>query len=209
MLEFPQTTEYGRKIPKQKFYDKANIPAPVRRMFVAEIESVIWRNKFSSATLRVEAGEYVNEIELLQIILKRKELSRQILETIAAAIPYHLIFLPEYEGEFQLRLAYSPARGKYFWYETPWQAWERLKLKIDGLNLDSVYENFARQIGGAKLAGGDSLRKAAERERAREALRRKIASLAGKLRAEKQFNRQVEINRELRAARAELAALEV
>ncbi len=71
MLDFPQRTEFGRKTPKQKFYEHGDIPAAIRRMFVEEIASIVWRNKFSSSTLHVEEGGKVVEIELLQISLRQ------------------------------------------------------------------------------------------------------------------------------------------
>lgn len=207
MLEFPQTTEFGRKVPKQKFYDNANIPASIRRMFVVEIESIIWRNKFSSSTLNVEQGCDVTEIELLQITLRQKSLSKPLLKTIANTIPYHLIFLLEYQEEYQLRVSYSPPKGNLVWYSTQWKPYDALSLQIKGLNFDDIYENFVRQIAGEKLAKGESLQADVERENARIALQKRIASLTKKLRSEKQFNRQVEINRVIRSAKAELAAL--
>ena len=208
MLDFPQTTEFGKKVPKKRFYDNADIPGHIRRLFVTEIESVIWRNKFSSSTLNVEQGASVTEIELLQISLRQKSLSKAVLETIPRIIPYHLIFLLEYLENYQLSVAYSPARGKAVCFSTQWQAFEALSLQIKGLNLDEVYENFVRQIAGGNLTRGESLQADVEREKARTALQKRIASLSRKLRAEKQFNRQVEINRELRGLKAELAALD-
>lgn len=206
MLEFPQTTEFGRKVPKQKFYDNADIPAPIRRMFVVEIESIIWRNKFSSSTLNVEQGCGVTEIELLQITLRQKSLSKPLLETIANTIPYHLIFLLEYFEEYQLRIAYSPPKSNLVWYSTQWQPYDALSLQVKGLNLDGIYDNFVRQIAGEKLTAGESLQADVERENARIALQKRIAALSKKLRSEKQFKRQVEINRELREVKAQLAA---
>ena len=37
------------------------------------------------------------------------------------------------------------------YYCTEWLREDELPLKLEGLNLDSVYENFVRQIAGDKL----------------------------------------------------------
>lgn len=208
MLEFPQSTNFGKKIPKSKFYDNADISAALKRMFATEIERVVWRDKFSIETLNVEKGEEVTEIELLQITLRQKSISRPLLEIIVSAIPYHLIFLLEYLDELRLDAAYSPARGKRLWYSSGWRPADALSLEIRGLNLDAVHENFIRQIAGDKLPRGESLRADVERERAIMALQKRIAALTRKTRSEKQFNRQVEFNRALREAKAELLRLE-
>ena len=34
MLTLPSTTEFGRRIPKQKFYENLDVPTDVKRSFV-------------------------------------------------------------------------------------------------------------------------------------------------------------------------------
>lgn len=106
MPDFPEATEFGKKIPKQKFYEHADIPSPVRRLFVDEIDSIIWRNKFSADVLNIATGQKVSEIELLHITLRQKSLSAAVLGIIAKAIPYHLVFLLEFAGDLQLRVSH-------------------------------------------------------------------------------------------------------
>lgn len=208
MPDFPPATEFGKKIPKQKFYEHADVPASVRRMFVDEIETIVWRNKFSAAVLNLATGQKVSEIELLHITLRQKSLSAAVLGIIAKAIPYHLVFLLEFAGEFQLRAAHKLDNGKQVWYESPWSTWENLPLALDGLNLDVIYENFVRQIAGDRLSESSSasLDEDVKLAAAKAALQKRIASLAKRVKTEKQFNRKVEYNRQLRQLKAELAS---
>lgn len=210
MPDFPAATEFGKKIPKQKFYEHADVPASVRRMFVDEIDSIIWRNKFSADTLNIATGQKVSEIELLHITLRQKSLSAAVLGIIAKAIPYHLVFLLEFAGDFQLRVSHRLDNGNQVWYESAWLPWNRLPLALDGLNLDVICENFVRQIAGEELSetGSASLDEDVKLATAKAALQKRIASVAKRVRTEKQFNRQVEYNRQLRQLRAELTALE-
>lgn len=209
MPDFPTATEFGKKIPKQKFYEYADVPAPVRRMFVGEIDSIVWRNKFSAEILNITAGQKVSEIELLHIVLRQKSLSAAVLGIITKAIPYHLVFLLEFAGEFQLRAAHTLDNGKQVWYESAWFPWEKLPLALDGLNLDAIYENFVRQIAGEELpeTGSANLDEDVQLASAKAALQKRIAGLAKKVKTEKQFNRRAEYNRQLRLLKAELAAL--
>ncbi len=95
-------------------------------------------------------------------------------------------------------------------YSTEWLDEAELPLKITGLTLDSVYENFVRQIAGSrlnKIFEDESLSVSIERSRKREELEKKIAALKNKIRKEKQFNRQVEMNGELKKLREELEEL--
>ena len=69
MLGLPRSTEYGKRIPKQKFYDNLSISRDLKRVFVEQIATVYWSNKISADTLNVAAGEVVKEIEVFTIKL--------------------------------------------------------------------------------------------------------------------------------------------
>lgn len=62
MLGFPASTEFGKRIPKQKFYENLDVSPALRRVFVDQIRLVYWRNKLAASTLNIAAGEAVTEI---------------------------------------------------------------------------------------------------------------------------------------------------
>ena len=80
---------------------------------------------------------------------------------------------------------------------------------MEGHSLDAVYENFVRQVAGESLApaGAESLHESVERDLRRQQLQKQIAALENKIRKEKQLNRQVELNAELKKLRKELSAI--
>lgn len=45
MLGLPSATEYNKRIPKQKFYEKLSVTPALKRIFVEQIQSVIWANR--------------------------------------------------------------------------------------------------------------------------------------------------------------------
>lgn len=51
MLGFPASTEFGKRIPKQKFYENLDVSPALHRMFVDQIKLVYWRNKLAASTL--------------------------------------------------------------------------------------------------------------------------------------------------------------
>jgi hypothetical protein len=79
-----------------------------------------------------------------------------------------------------------------------------LPLRIIGLNMDVVYENFIRQIAGDRLGDDGGIKESVENDARRQRLKREIAALKKKVQREKQFNRQVEINAELKRLKYEL-----
>ena len=92
------------------------------------------------------------------------------------------------------------------YYHTDWLDETSLPLKIDGLNVDKVYENYVRQIAGYALQAEkqESLKDSVERDNRRQELQKQIAVLQQKVRKEKQLNKQVQLNTELKRLRKEL-----
>lgn len=80
-----------------------------------------------------------------------------------------------------------------------------MSLKVEGLNTDQVYENFVRQIAGEALSGaGKTLKESVELDERRKELQKQIMALQVKVRKEKQFNKQVQLNAELKKLKKEL-----
>lgn len=82
-------------------------------------------------------------------------------------------------------------------------------INQSGLSMDAIYENIVRQIAGDALADNkqENLQDSVEREQKRQALQKKIKALEGKIRKEKQLNRQMKLNGELKHLKKELGAL--
>lgn len=82
-------------------------------------------------------------------------------------------------------------------------------LNQSGLGMNVLYENIVRQIAGDALAENkqESLQDSVERELKRQVLQKKIKALEGKIRKEKQFNRQMKMNGELKQLKKELGEL--
>ena len=80
-------------------------------------------------------------------------------------------------------------------------------LKLEGLNVDKVYENFVRQIAGDKLQAEnaeESLKDSVARDEQRQTLQKQIDTLKAKIRKEKQLNKQMQMNAELKKLKKEL-----
>ena len=56
MFGFPASTEFGKRIPKQKFYENIDITSALKRVFVEQIRLIYWRNKLATATLNLAEG---------------------------------------------------------------------------------------------------------------------------------------------------------
>lgn len=207
MLGFPASTEFSKRIPKQKFYENLDVSPALRRVFVDQIKLVYWRNKLAASTLNIATGEAVTEIEVFEVRLNDSQLDETVLKQIDKEIPYHILFILTCDGKTQAWIGYkevaasgSNAFKVSRYYHTDWMPEDALHLSIDGLNMDAVYENLVRQIAGDKLQpnSGESLKASVERDEKKTQLEKQIATLENKMRREKQLNKQMEMNAELK-----------
>lgn len=217
MLGLPKTTEFNKRIPKQKFYENMDISPALKKVFVEQVKTIYWKNKIASTTTNLAVGNEVTELEVFEIRLHTKIIDDALLRQIDRQIPYHILFLLEYQGNYQVWIGYKEAAlsgTKAFkvngYYHTDWCDLEHLPLKMEGFNVDEVYENFVRQVAGDKLktdTNDESLKEAVARDEQKQALQKKIASLQAKIRKEKQLNKQMQLNAELKKLKRELEVL--
>lgn len=203
MIGLPKSTEFNKRVPKQAFYEHLNINASLKRSFIDQIKTIIWSNKIAPTTMNLAAGQEVAEIEVFSIHLTGPELNEAVLKQIDREIPYHILFLLEYEEKYQAWIGYKEEAGsgkaafkvdRYF--HTEWLQEEELPVHLEGLNMDEVYENFVRQVAGYELQERpqESLKEAVIKAEEREQIEKEIQSLRKQLVHEKQFNKKVQIN---------------
>ena len=208
MLTFPQSTEFNKRIPKQKFYENISVTPAMKRCFAEQIKTIYWANKIAPTTMNIAPGERVTEVEVFELRLSEPRLDEAVLKLIDREIPYHILFILTCGGKAQAWIGYKEAAafgsnafkvGRY--YHTEWQSEDELHLTVEGLTADDVYENFVRQI--AVLQGEKWDEKIARNEE-KERLAKQIAALESKMRKEKQLNRKMEINAEIKKLRKEM-----
>ena len=217
MTGLPKTTEFNKRIPKQKFYENMDISPALKKVFVEQVKIIYWRNKIAASTMNLAAGNDVTELEVFEVRLNSPILDDSLLRQIDREIPYHILFLLEYQEQYQAWIGYKEAMvsgNKAFkvngYYHTEWLAESELPLKLEGLSVDAVYENFVRQIAGDKLkikTSGESLKESVARDEKKQKLQKQIDILKAKIRKEKQLNKQMKMNSELKKIKKELEDL--
>lgn len=210
MFNFPDSTEFNKRVPKQKFYDNLSVTPAVKKAFAEQIKVIYWRNKIAPTTVNLATGDSVTEIEVFEIQLNTPELDESILRQIDREIPYHILFLLEYSGQYRAVIGYkeASASGKTAfkvdrYYSTDWTDENLLPVHLDGLSMDTVYENFVRQIAGEALAdeNGTTLKESVEHQKRREQVEKQIAALEAKIRKEKQPKKKFELVQQMQGLR--------
>lgn len=216
MLGLPKSTEFNKRIPKQKFYENFTVTPALKKFFTTQVKVVFWRNKIATSTVNLVAGTVVKELEVFEIRLNQQVLDENVLRQIDKEIPYHILFLLEYEGKYKAAIGYKEAAAsggnafkvnRYFY--TDWLLIEELQIKLEGIGIDAVYENFVRQIAGEQLKSNstESIKESIEREEIRQQLKKQINMLITKISKEKQLNKQMKMNAELKEIKQRLENL--
>lgn len=222
MLELPSSTAFNRRIPKQKFYENLSVTPELKRVFIEQISAIYWRNKIAATTMNIGAGETVTELEVFELRLNQQSLDTRVLQLIDREIPYHILFLLSFNDLYQAWIGYkeqSQTKQGTFkvnsYYHTDWVKPDQLNFRLDGLNVDVIYDNFIRQIAGERLQSTNentgrtavNLKEAIEIDEKRQKLKKQIAVLEAKVNREKQFNVRVQFNGELKKLKQELSQL--
>lgn len=217
MLGFPVSTEFNKRIPKQKFYENLDVSPALRRVFVDQIRLVYWRNKLAASTLNIAAGDAVTEVEVFEVRLNEPQFDEAVLKQIDKEIPYHILFILTCGGKAQAWIGYKEAAASGSnafkvsrYYHTDWMPEDELHLSIDGLNMDAVYESLVRQVAGDTLQSdsGESLKESVARDEKKKQIEKQITALESRMRKEKQLNRRMEVNAELKRLRKDLEKIE-
>ncbi|MFX0561137.1 DUF4391 domain-containing protein [Tepidibacillus infernus] len=212
MFQLPSSTLVNRKIPKNKFYEKLQANHHLKELFTEQVESILWKHKLSKDTIRLEPKDDIEEIQIFEIHLKEQTYSLDLLRNIDKAIPYPILHVLMYDGQAKLAIAYKERNQTddnrsvvRSYHETDWQPVESIELNIlQGLDLKAVYENIIRQLLPIKVKPEIELTAVLERQAQIDKLTQECQRLESKIRAEKQFNKKVELNMELQRKRKEL-----
>lgn len=216
-MQFPKSTEFSKRIPKQKFYENLTITPQLKRQFTEQIKGIWWKHKIAATTVNIAAGEEVTEIEVFEIKLSSEQLDEAVLRQVDKEIPYHLMFLLECDGKHQAWIGYKEATTSgtsafkvTTYYHTEWMAKESLPISIEGLNLDAVYENFVKQIAGGSLTTqtDENLKEAIERSLKCQQFSKEIERLDNLARAEKQPKKKFELAQQIKNLQRELESLQ-
>ena len=202
MLGLPKATEFNRRIPKSKLYENINITTSLKRLFVEHVKNIYWRNKIATTTTNLSEGKHVTEIEVFEVNLNTLQVDINLLKCIDSVIPYHILYILEYNGKYQAWIGYKETTDI-----------EKKRSKVDRYyhtNWLEETEVIVRQIAGDKLHSdnsSESLKQSVERDKKIETLQKQISILQNKIRKEKQLNKQIEMNTELKKLRSALEKL--
>jgi Domain of unknown function (DUF4391) len=224
LFAWPSQASVARPVAKTKIYAHAKPTAALRALFVEQVESITWAYKLAPETINLPAKPDVPEIEVFEIALKLPDVNHAVLQCIDKAIPFPILilFVLRHDGHSQPVAAYKhPSdaahhhRGQISqwvvgdYHAAPWQKDSVVRPGLPvALDLKGLYEQLLRQHFAVPARPSESLRDQLDRLSVLSAKQVAAAKLETRLAQEKQFNRKVEINAQLRTVRTQLQALQ-
>lgn len=199
MIILPKECIVDKFIPKKIFYEKVSLSSNLKQEFVDKVDKIYWKYKISEDTLNISKTENVEEIEIFELTLKEKVNCQSIIKVITRNIPYIILFEICYNDEVQYAIKHND--DMYF---TNWN--EKIDFNLNGINLNVVYENIIRSVTNIPEQN-NNINEELEKSKRLKEIQKEMERLERKMKAEKQFNRKVELNLELNKIKKELEEL--
>ena len=211
----PPSSLVNRVVPKSKIYEHGKPTRAVRDGFVAQINQIVWQYKLAPETINLPARPGVPEIEIFSLELKIPEVSEDVLRCIDKAIPLPIFYNLAFDGRVKTVAAYKRPSdavasqwvvGVYF--SSAWQPAdsERSALPV-ALDMAGLYEQMLRRLMPFPARSGETLKDHVERVSQLRSKQSEYAKLEARLHKEKQFNRKIELNSQLRTIKTGIDTL--
>jgi hypothetical protein len=211
-FNLPTSTTVQRVVPKNSFDPYTT--KKQKELLARYVSKIIWRNNLSPETINLP-GREVREIQIFTIELKVKREIAPILNIIDRAIPYHIIFVVEFDGWCYLSTSAkhpSPldeSKSIIDWtFESEW--FEKtnycypLELKK---SLDDVFCDFCNRLSIKPDKEMKNIPELISYNAKLHALNKAIESLKKKIASCNQFNKKVDLNLKLKKLEEELNLL--
>lgn len=206
LFAYPAAAKFGRVLPKNKIYERAKPSPKLKALFVEQVGQMVWQYKLATETLHLAATETVAEIQVFSMSLKTGELHTDVLRCIDQAIPSPILFELLDGNKVQVMAAYKrPSEadssrwvvGEYFASEWLPADSPRQPLPVV-LDLGGLYGRLLSALLPFAARPDESLQAQVARLEVIRSKQRELEKCQSRLRQEKQFNRRVAINAELR-----------
>lgn len=213
LYRWPEAAKFGRRVPKEKFYEHGTVTTVVREKFINEVQRITWAYKLAETTINLPGTPAVPEIQVFTIEAKTDDVSEAVLSAIDKAIPFPIIFEIARHGGEQSEArtvaahkqlgAGTPKLSAY--YSTAWQPGDTSRQAMPtAITLPALYAALLQPLTPITARPGEEMSDVADRLATVRKLEREVASLERKLRTEPQLNRKVELRRTLKTKQHEL-----
>lgn len=215
LFAYPKQAQFGRVLPKNKIYEHASPTPALKALFIQQVEQIVWQYKLAPETVNLAPTTAVPEIQIFDIILRTPDLEHDVLRCIDKAIPFPIIFQLFYNSSVQTVATFKRPNEadntKWVidgYFSDDWRSTEAPRQPLPvALDLQGLYEQLLRHLLPLPPRNQEPLKSQIERLTQWHGKHAEYQKLQTRLKKEKQFNRKVEINAQLRRLKTELEQL--
>lgn len=197
MFGLPQKTEVNKQLPKKLIYEKFSMSAKDREAFDRDISKLVISHELSPTTLKIQAGTDIHSCFVVLVELKTRKYSEKNIVSITRLIPQTILFALRFGKDIQ----FAAVVKRFF--STTWMPEEEATLSIEGLSMDSIWQNIVIQIGDIKLDGQNTLEQQISINEKQEQLQKHIEQLEKLARKETQPRKKLELFDTIQALKKE------
>lgn len=215
LYAWPARTVFGRAIPKSRIYTAAQLSRAIQAKFVEQVERMEWTHVLRADRLNLQPSAELEEIAVIAIDLHKPDVEPALLQAIEKAIPRPLILELRHSGRARMAMAWKRLSqvetGKWVTAQHAFTAWQAGDAPRDtlptALDMASLYARLLEPLLPPRQSSDEPIAARVARSEEAAQLEREIARMEAGVKREKQFNRKVELNAELRAAKSRYTAL--
>lgn len=226
-MEIPKKCELGSTIFKKLFYENAKLNRADKELFIRHVDKIKWDYCLKPTNINIkpfkdDIREY-NEVEFITVKIKFTNKTKRLAEIIMRSIPYPMVLVFENENKIQIfvahqriNLADSSKNTVEEFIFTDWIDLDNLddqdEKLFEGINIKNLsftnfytfYKDIVNTIviyNTSKLAGKqveqnpDKIKEIHDKIKL---LDDEIDFIKGKIKKETQFNRQMEMNMQIK-----------
>lgn len=198
MLGFPQKTELRKPLHKKVIFEKLQLNTSQQDRVDADISRLYFVNEISPYSVGIAEGENTKVFYVILVCLKRKDYDDKTISMLFRLIDNKMILVLQHETESRVAIFH----GKLI--QTDWKPTGTFSYSLQGLNLDSVWNNLIIQIGDIHPENGRSIEEQIAFDEQRKKIEKEITSLEKMARAEKQPKKKFELVQRINYLRKEL-----
>ena len=199
MFNLPNQAFIDKFLPKKTFEEKVINGKKVFK----DISKITLKYKLSPNTINIEKTQNIAEILIFEIILNEKNIPKNAIKTIDELVVFPKLYVFKYKDDFCYGIFYKEEKKYFFsnWNETK-------EFNFNHTNLEKVYENLIKIFFKSEASTiQNDFKKSFQIENKIQNLKKEIEVLENKIKKEKQFKNQLELNKKLNPLKIELQTI--
>lgn len=200
MLGLPEKTKIKKNIYKKTIFKKfpKQLLGRKKDIFDKEIKKVTLINEISEQSINIKPTDDVLSIFIVLIELKTKNFTNTNISLVSRLFGQKILMVLNYEGWYRLSI-----------YETKlllgdWKYKEEIHLKLQGLDLSTVWESLVTQVAEIEIEEGNSLEGQISKKVKREKLIKLIKKTEKQAEKESQAKKKFELYKQLKKYKKKL-----